>query len=53
MNQEEINNQLALTAMTAIAPEEIQSVEKMAVSSPRNRERIAIAARDCFHSCLC
>ena len=34
MNQEEINNLLALTAMTAIAPEEIQSVEKMAVSSP-------------------
>jgi hypothetical protein len=34
MNQEEINNLLALTAMTAIAPEEIQSVEEMAGSSP-------------------
>jgi quercetin dioxygenase-like cupin family protein len=34
MNQEEINNLLALTAIAAIAPEEIQSVEEMAGSSP-------------------
>ncbi len=34
MNQEEINNLLALTAITAIAPDEIQSVEELANSSP-------------------
>ncbi len=34
MSKEEINNLLALTAIAAIAPEEIQSVEEMASSSP-------------------
>jgi ChrR Cupin-like domain len=34
MSKEEINNLLALTAIVAIAPDEIQSVEELANSSP-------------------
>jgi quercetin dioxygenase-like cupin family protein len=34
MNQEEINNLLALTAINAITPDEIQSLEELASSSP-------------------
>lgn len=33
MNQEEINNLLALTAMSAISPDEIQAVEELAAAS--------------------
>jgi hypothetical protein len=34
MNQEDINDLLALTALTAIAPQEMQSIEELAATSP-------------------
>ncbi len=40
MSKEEINNLLALTAIAAIAPEEIQSVEEMASSSPEIEQEL-------------
>jgi len=40
MNQEEINDLLALTALTAIAPEELQSIEELAAASPEIEQEL-------------